>query len=64
MSRLYSLAIKTGKSLDYIKNHTGVLIIGNGFDLDIKRKITFDDFYKSEFWPRDEQLICPLSSYL
>lgn len=64
MNRLSSLAIKIGKTSAYLKNQTGVLIIGNGFDLDLKRTITFDDFYNSEFWPREEQLRCPLSSYL
>ena len=28
-----------------------VLIIGNGFDLDLELKTSYGDFYKSEFWP-------------
>ena len=30
-----------------------LLIIGNGFDLDLGRKTRYSDFAKSEFWPKD-----------
>ena len=29
-----------------------VLIIGNGFDLDLGRKTTYKDFYNSEYCPK------------
>lgn len=64
MMNISQLAYKIGKPVSYIKDLSGLLVIGNGFDRDLKRTITFSDFYKSNYWPREEQLKCPLSSYL
>ena len=30
-----------------------LLIIGNGFDLDLGRNTRYSDFAKSEFWPKN-----------
>lgn len=57
-------ASKIGKSTSFVGKQKGLLIIGNGFDLDLKRVITFADFYHSDFWPKDKTLECPLSIFL
>ena len=58
------LASKIGKSTSFVEKQKGLLIIGNGFDLDLKRVITFAEFYRSDFWPKDKALECPLSIFL
>lgn len=64
MITLQSLAIQTGRSINYIRNQRGLLILGNGFDMDLQRVITFKGFYNSEYWPRDNDPRCPLDLYL
>ena len=60
----YELAKRTLKSVHYYKSQKGLLILGNGFDMNLHRKITYSDFYKSEFWPREADTQSPLSDFL
>ena len=64
MAILSILAQHTKKSMNYIKSQKGLLIIGNGFDRDLQRKITYEEFYNSEFWPHGKISECPLSKFL
>jgi len=64
MAILSTLSRHTDKSMSYIKSQRGLLIIGNGFDCDLQRKITYEEFYNSDFWPRGEISQCPLSKFL
>lgn len=42
-----------------------VLIIGNGFDLDLGWKTRYNDFMASDYWPvRKDTPTCPLEDYL
>ena len=42
--------------MDFIHNNNisnSILIIGNGFDLDLGRNTRYSDFAKSDFWPKN-----------
>ena len=42
-----------------------VLIVGNGFDLDIGWHTKYRDFVESNYWPlKDKQPFCPLAEFL
>ena len=42
-----------GKDITMATNTKKILILGNGFDLDLGRKTLYKDFYESEFCPKD-----------
>lgn len=42
-----------GKYITMATNTKKILILGNGFDLDLGRKTLYKDFYESEFCPKD-----------
>ena len=42
-----------GKYITMVTNTKKILILGNGFDLDLGRKTLYKDFYESEFCPKD-----------
>lgn len=64
MITVKKLASMTGKSSHYIKQQLGVFVIGNGFDRAIGRDITYNQFYESGLWPREEHMKCPMKEYL
>lgn len=41
------------KSMEEKRIPKRLLIIGNGFDLDLGRNTRYSDFAKSEFWPKN-----------
>lgn len=41
-----------------------ILIIGNGFDLNLGRKSSYEEFYDSELCPKDKDYPAPLIKYL
>jgi hypothetical protein len=59
---LAKIANRTNKSVNYFRNQQGILIIGNGFDRDLGRDITFEEFYESELCPKNSG--CPLCAFL
>ncbi len=60
---LAKIADRTNNSVNYIRDQQGILIIGNGFDRDLGRDITFEEFYESKHWP-DKNTECPLCAFL
>lgn len=54
----------TKKSRNYTKKPIGLFIIGNGFDQDLQRNITYREFYNSEFWPHGDIRQCSLCKFL
>ena len=42
-----------GKYITMATNTKKILILGNGFDLDLGRKTSYKSFYESEFCPKD-----------
>lgn len=42
-----------------------VLILGNGFDLDLGWKTSFQEFVKSDYWPlKDKQPNSPMADHI